>query len=223
MSRLPLEDRRVYGVPGPDYFPKDICAHPFCSERNPVPTKGYHHLWPRSFLRNQPQTWVKLPDGKEVGNLVYLCRKHQQRVTENESKILYGLTLNKFFWYDGYDTIPMGALDPQPPRAYEVDQVEAINAAERLTEPPSHTHEELPERFICPTCHRRINAKRKPTTPATKVISFRLPIANAPEWEEIIEAAAKHVGVTEESFWKWRVIERGLVELLQGPGYENQD
>ena len=79
-----------------------------------------------------------------------------------------------------------------------------------------HVHESQE----CPTCHRRVPKKKKPTTPTSKTISFRLPIDNADQWEEIIEAAAKHLGVYESTYWKWQTIERALILALQSPGDE---
>lgn len=231
MSRLPLEDRNVWGVPGPDYEPKAVCAHPFCNRDGTYEgALEKHHLWPRSFLRNQPQTWVKLPDGTEIGNLIYLCREHHQQITENKARIIWENSVimrheeEGFWWTEGDDRFLL--LNPQPPRALEEwpedrgsDSKAVDDFPEEDVEPivddasEWHVHEGQE----CPTCHRRVPKKKKVTTPTTKVVSFRLPLDEAPEFEEIIEAAAKHRGVYENSFWKYVVLLQGLVVLLQGP------
>lgn len=216
MTHLPLEDRKnVWGVPGPKYEPAPMCSHPFCDP--PYYQLERHHLWPRSFLRNQPTDWVKLPDGKIVQNCVYLCREHHQQITENKAKILYG-TEQGFYWKE--PTTGGWAVEnlSTQPRFLDSDDAWVIpdgaEALESFTEP----HSDVPEGTECPKCHRRVPRKRKKTTPESKVISFRLPIDNADAWEEIIEAAANHLNVKAEAYWKWQTLEKALVIVLQGPG-----
>lgn len=138
MTHLPLEDRNVWGVPGPDYTPKRICAHPFCHhDGGPWSQLEKHHLWPRSFLRHQPQNWVKLPDGTRIGNLVYLCREHHQQITENRSAIYF--TGGRFIW-DDPDWADVGdtSINPQPPRAVDDWPEEGVKeiADDATDEPP---------------------------------------------------------------------------------------
>jgi hypothetical protein len=69
----------------------------------------------------------------------------------------------------------------------------------------------------CPTCKRRVNHKRNSRSPVSKVVSFRMPRDVAESYEEVIEAAARHLGVYERPFWKYTVVNAGLVYALQGP------
>lgn len=108
VTHLPLQYRRVFGAPGPRYRPEYVCSHPFCDARRDL---ELHHLWPRSFLRNQPRDWVKLPDGKVIGNLVWLCAPHHILISENKTRIFFGH--RHFYWHGGDDAVE--PLDPQPP------------------------------------------------------------------------------------------------------------
>ena len=223
MTHLNLEDRNVWGVPGPKYEPELVCAHPFCNKHewyDGPKTLERHHLWPRSFLRNQPTDWVKLPDGKIVQNCVYLCRDHHQQITENKARILFEqgplVPQGRFMWNEDGSFF---GLNPQP-RFLTEGADEPDGSARYDKEKASSVSEHVHEGQECPTCHRRVPKKRKATTPTSKTISFRLPLDNVDQWEEIIEAAAKHTGDSESAYWKWRVIERGLVLVLQEPSSE---
>lgn len=70
----------------------------------------------------------------------------------------------------------------------------------------------------CPTCHRRVPHKRKPSSPTTKVVSLRVPIDDALIFEEMLEAAARHIGLADKPHHKYWTLLHGLVLLLQGPG-----
>lgn len=73
----------------------------------------------------------------------------------------------------------------------------------------------------CPTCHRRVPHKKKKTSPQTKVISVRVPVDDVASFEEILDAAAKHMGLADKPHHKYWTILHGLVELLKGPGEDD--
>jgi hypothetical protein len=120
-------------------------------------------MWPRSFLRNQPQDWVQLPDGTIVGNRSGLCFQHHDDCSSpiggHKARIVFSGGV--FYWEEripstpniaGYETNVeanvwhrVGPLDPQPP------------GAQGHTIIP--TTPEIQE--ICPTCG---HSKRKKTT-----------------------------------------------------------
>jgi len=96
----------------------EICAAPGCSERS---AHG-HHLWPRSYLRSQPQDWVELPDGTVLGNKVGLCFGHHDQVTGEIGGYRARIVLaSGVFWWEGrvLDGVwaRTGLLDWQPPGA----------------------------------------------------------------------------------------------------------
>ena len=101
MTRLPLESRDVRGMPGPPYEGEEVCSHPFCDVRGRENLE-LHEIWPRSFLRGQPYRYVRLPDGRVMGNQVYLCNAftngHHPDVTENRARIVFVPSLLWFAW-----------------------------------------------------------------------------------------------------------------------------
>lgn len=217
MTRLPLDDRNVVGVPGPRYEHKDVCSHPFCDERNPTPGKGYHHIWRRSFLGGG-FNWVKLPDGKVVGNVVYLCREHHREITENKAWISLleataPLVGHIGLWYAWNDDNLAQNLDPQPPLSLqEAEETPSIKIAVK-------SGGDLSPGENCPTCERRIPHPKKETSPATTVVkSWRLPAAEKEAREETIAATAEHLGIsTKEKFWMDKLVLTLCVIALQGP------
>jgi len=70
----------------------------------------------------------------------------------------------------------------------------------------------------CPTCERRIPYPRKDTSPDTRSFTLRVPIDEAEEFEEIFEAAAKHIGAHSNPHWRYRTALWGLVLALQSLG-----
>jgi len=221
MTHLPLEDRSVVGTAGPRYEPKSICAHPFCNETTGLEK---HHLWRRSFLGGG-FNWVVLPGGRHVGNVVKLCLKHHQEITENKARIVWYApdpeSLCAFFWDEPNGTT---FLDPQPPLGFTDFPEEGVDDISENAGATQHEHSVLtpddngvPEGTECPTCNRRVPKKRKPSTPTSKVHSFRLPLDQTDELEEIWEAVAKHLGVQENSYYKGEAVLRAFVIALQGP------
>src|SRR4051812_45303724 len=77
MTLAPSSDFGIRGIEGKRYELNAMCAAPGCNER----AVHGHHLWPRSFLRGQPQDWVQTPDGLVIGNKVGLCVEHHGDVT----------------------------------------------------------------------------------------------------------------------------------------------
>jgi len=237
MTHLPLEDRNVVGTAGPRYEPKNVCAHPFCNETTGLEK---HHLWRRSFLGGG-FNWVVLPDGKHVGNVVKLCLKHHQEITENKKSIVWWKDHFEIIRDEGDAVEMFGSLKPQPPLGFTDFPEEDVaqmppdghwlygEAGESLTEPsggiirgrswPLHGSLPVPhEGEECELCKRRVPKKRKPTTPTSKVHSFRLPLDQTDQLEEIWEAVAKHLGVQENSYYKGEAVLRAFVIALQGPG-----
>ena len=70
----------------------------------------------------------------------------------------------------------------------------------------------------CPTCHRRVPHKRKPSSPKTEVRAIRVPIDDVETFDEMLDAAAKHIGLADKPHHKYWTLLHGLVLLLQGPG-----
>lgn len=75
----------------------------------------------------------------------------------------------------------------------------------------------IPEGQECPTCLRRVPRAKKPSSPATKVVSIRIPVDDVERFTEILEAAARNDGTYEKPHWQYWTVLRGLVRTLQEP------
>lgn len=158
MTLLPSDKFDVKGWEGNHYQVNEICAHPRCNLRS---VHG-HHMWPRSFLRSQPQDWVRLQDGTIVGNRIGLCLEHHEMVTGEiggyKARLVWEAGL---MWWDSRRKtstteldywVRDGALDPQPPVANPKTVVD--EAGVPLTTLPAHGHASFDEESICPVCGR---------------------------------------------------------------------
>ena len=68
----------------------------------------------------------------------------------------------------------------------------------------------------CPTCFRRLPHAKKPSSPKSKVESFRIPEDVKTDYTELMEAAIEHSGLGGKPFAKFHVLNAGLVLVLQG-------
>lgn len=136
MTLLPSESWNVTGVVGPDYKVGPGCAAPNCKKY----ADHGHHAWRRSHLAGAYK-WVKLWDDTIVQNLVGLCWKHHQEITENMSAIHYDDS-GLFVWMEDMDGefVVTGKLNPQPG---EISTVTDVGSFSR----------DVPE--PCPTCGTR--------------------------------------------------------------------
>jgi hypothetical protein len=75
----------------------------------------------------------------------------------------------------------------------------------------------------CPLCQRRYPYPKKETSPKRRVDSMSVPLPEDDEYQEIREAAAKHIGVYKNPYWKYRLSLRGCAELLAGPSAEESE
>ena len=69
----------------------------------------------------------------------------------------------------------------------------------------------------CPTCFRRLPHTKKPSSPKSKVKSFRIPEDIANDYDELLEAAVEHAGLGGKPFSAFHVLNAGLVLVLQSP------
>jgi hypothetical protein len=171
LTLVPSNDFLIHGHPGKPYDVNDVCAVPGCER----PSVHAHHMWPRSFLRNQPQEWVQLPDDTVVGNRIGLCFEHHDDVSSpvggHRARIVFS---SGVFWWeergpDAIDTpvmreeadpwIEVGPLDPQPPGAISREHAnELVRRGDGHHLPPEGDE-------TCPTCGR---TKRKPKPAPTR-------------------------------------------------------
>lgn len=67
----------------------------------------------------------------------------------------------------------------------------------------------------CPSCERRVPFPKTERTPPTKKKAYWLPADSADAHHELIDAAAKYLGCYEQPFYEAKVMEVGVVLILQ--------
>lgn len=141
MTRIPTESRDFEGLKGdeyPDFKVGPVCSVPGCARL----CDHAHHIIRRSALAGA-YSWVRMPDGVEIGNLTGMCFAHHQDITENKERIEY--RGGKFYWTDGKP------LTRQPPVR------EIIQTTEQ--EIVRHTHDDkvsIDVRQKCDACGRAL-------------------------------------------------------------------
>lgn len=69
----------------------------------------------------------------------------------------------------------------------------------------------------CPNCEQRMPFPKKPTSPTSAVISYRLPLDEAPAHKETLEACARYIGTYERPHWQFWTQVYALARVLQDP------
>jgi hypothetical protein len=146
VTLAPVHSVEIRGVKGPPGEVATRCSVPDCISLS----QQRHHLWPKSYLRGQPQDWVQVPWGVVVQNTTGLCIRHHEMVTIHKAAIL--VEGNHFMWAEREEGewLVRGALFPQPHVSGETD--------ERRTHKP---HAGLAEGETCPACGYQRPKKRK--------------------------------------------------------------
>lgn len=85
-----------------------------------------------------------------------------------------------------------------------------------------HEHDDLAPGKDCPTCKRRVPYPKTPQSPTSKVFAYRVPDDAIESHDEIMEAAARHLGVYDEPMWRYKVVLSGAVLILQGENFEGR-
>lgn len=241
MSRLPCEQKRIEQPLPADplcltytVLPS-TCASPYCER----PADEEHHAVPKWFTRSWwTRDWA-LIDSILVPVKVPLCRICHARCTENDARVVW---VGQWAWEhgDGTRVLP---IQPHTEMRVVLGDADAPNIgppSRGASASPSTTNpgapvgdsavsgsanespgdpEPPPPGQKCPTCGRRRNKERTADSPRSTVKSFRLPADVKNEFEEILEAAAEHVG-GDEAYPKYRAIVTGLALVLQLPAGE---
>jgi hypothetical protein len=229
MTLLPVEPVRLRRAPdglpfiGRDQALGGVCANPFCGNQ---PTE-VHHIVRRSYSGDRQ--WV-LIDGEPQPNLCGLCNPCHELINRNKAKIEWAV--DHYQWKHegqigpcrlGYDASLLGEAPGHPdatePGSFPEQDADPVRAA-----PPSlaeaipvvasaapHVH----PGEKCPTCERKFPHPKKPSSPTSKTKSFRLPVDVADSYDELVEAAAEHLGIAKEPFAHFNAVNAGLVLVLQ--------
>ena len=67
----------------------------------------------------------------------------------------------------------------------------------------------------CQLCKRRVPHPKKPTSPKTKVWAMRVPVDESDAWDELVEAASKHLGSQGRPHDKFWTLQLAIVFMLQ--------
>lgn len=67
----------------------------------------------------------------------------------------------------------------------------------------------------CGACGRRVPHERKPSSPKTKSIAYRVPLDELEAHEEVAETAARFIGVHERPHWRYLLNTYAYAALLQ--------
>lgn len=82
-----------------------------------------------------------------------------------------------------------------------------------------HTHLEPGQ--SCPTCERRLPFPRKESSPTSKTFAYRVPVDEAEAHQDVLEQAARFVGVGEQPFERFKVVALALALVLQDESLRN--
>ena len=226
----------------PDYYLGWRCMVEGCLEKRE--DGGGHHVFRRS--HGTRSWWVELEDGTLVPNRVGLCQDHHKAVTGDVGghRARVEIDGDRLLWTVIFRDVeltkvslvfemdPFAVLELQEKGYHDIDVNEPghiWSLPERIEVPgddiprwlepaPEHTHAEVEPGTKCPTCHRRVNHKKKDSSPVSKIFSFRFPQEGAEEYEQTMEAVAQHWGLdTKKKYWKGELFLELMVEALQRP------
>lgn len=201
MTRLPCEPVHILGgVDGPVHDMSDQCANPSCD----MPAAHSHHIVRSSYLGG-PFPYVRI-ENRVMSNVCGLCFSCHNDVTEGRERIVWG---GDDFWYWGNVGQVATKLDPHPPGLTEEEP-----GGGKTPNAPLGSSSVSPG-DTCPTCERRVPHPKKTSSPKTKTMSLRVPVDAADDFDEIYEAAARHLGCYEEPHWKYKTALTALALLLQ--------
>lgn len=157
MTLAPLVIPEIRGVDGkPGELPR-FCTVPGCISLS----QHRHHLWPKSYLKGQPNEWVRVND-RVIQNTTGLCIRHHDHVTGvvgggHLAHIRYNPNLQLLEWWeanegDGPTWIFKGPLGGQA-------------LAERAPEAARARRQE----GLCPTCGKPHSVITRKPGPKRKV------------------------------------------------------
>ena len=252
VSRPHIDQTRFKGIEGPEYKVASSCAVPGCI--NPRNDKHHAwsrtHIRKRG---GGGWDWVQdIQTGDQIKNIIPLCFQHHADLHEARARLYYDPFIKGFYWSkktysaDGvpddaplkyeWALLPDHHANPSPePRSSYADGVvvgeqrHEQDEAPQVVPPPSGAVAPTAAPHIhpgetCPTCERKVPHPRKPTSPKSKTKSFRLPVDVAGDYDELVEAAAKHLGIEKEPFAHFNAVNAGLVLVLRSePGLLAKD
>ena len=188
MTKWPTESKMDWkAADGPFIELADtLCFNPNCLSL----TSDRHHIFSRGQL-GMPSEWVcHIPTNKWYQNVIGLCRPCHTRITENKDWIQW--REGNYYW-NGEERINLGG------------RIERQTTRSKPMEPGK----------VCPTCERRIPHPKKLSSPATKVVTYRIPQDDVETHREILGQAAKVLGTKEKPHWTWATITMMSVIVLQ--------
>lgn len=86
--------------------------------------------------------------------------------------------------------------------------------AEREGGVSEHVHELEPGQ-TCETCKRKVPYPRRESSPSSKTFAYRVPNDEAVAHQELLEEAARFVGVAEQPFERFKLLALAVALVLQ--------
>jgi hypothetical protein len=190
VTLAPVVNPTIRGVAGPPGKLGFWCATPGCGQ----PAQQRHHLWPKSFLRNQPYEWVEV-DGLLLQNSTGLCITDHNAVTGgpggHQAHIRWNSGLQMLEWWQNEGGLEdeWVCYGPLKDASEEILQTEA--AVERVKED------------LCPSCGRP-SRKEPSDLPKRKTKSWTVSVPDDAEdgaavLDEYVDDLSVALGFGDES------------------------
>lgn len=217
MSRLPCEQVRIQ-QPLPDdprvvpyVVLPNMCCSPFCDRQ----ADEEHHAVRRSFTRSWWTRDYALIDDQLLPIKFPLCRICHNRCTLNEAAIVW----NSQWYWDHGGGYPHRLLSRYFVYERGAEHDAMLDEADVAPEPPRPSaSSSIEPGATCPTCARKVPHPRKPSSPKSAVKSYRIPAEAKEDWDEMVDAAAAHLGCQKEPYATYKALLTGLVLVLQSQG-----
>ena len=184
ITQLPLQAWDVKPVEGAGYVANSICARPECN----LIAAERHHLWRRSFLGGD-YSYVELPDGAVVGNIVFLCNQHHRQITENRALISF--IDGVFYWIDKATEMP---LSWQPDFFCTMADFLADRADPGIRDSKPLEEKRAPKPGVCQACgqplpHRKTKREERKFR---KTWSVSVPVDQQENGAEVLDENLEH-------------------------------
>ena len=136
----------------------------------------------------------------DAANIMFVTPEQHAWIHANPEKA-YELGWLVKSWQEPAE-VPIVDMDALPERDEEIDAwMGDVSAPE-----PGQT---------CGVCKRRVPHPRKESSPVTKTVSYRVPVDEHEAHKDVLETAAKFLGVHEQPHWQFKAMSLALALVLQ--------
>ena len=143
--------------------------------------------------------------GDEKANLLRVCAEDHVWIHANPSEA-YARGLLVHSW-----------ADPALVRTFTAPETDYSVGGHEKFETPVETVTVPQEGEECKLCKRRVPHKKKASSPKSKVFSTRVPVDDVDTFNELVDAAAEHMGAKSRPHHVYFTLTTGLALILQSP------